>query len=67
MLTANGIDKAGGYCISSSALVLKDTLYERFGLYSQNPYDHTRHWRIKVITSKQQLTTLKSAHEVFIG
>jgi hypothetical protein len=55
--------------------LLKDTLYERFGLHSQNPYDQTsriawpcagRHWYDKVITSKQQVTALKSAHKVFI-
>ena len=28
---------------------------------------NARHWRNKVITSNQQVTTLKSAHAVFIG
>jgi hypothetical protein len=28
---------------------------------------NARQWRIRVITSKQQVTTLKSPHKVFIG
>lgn len=47
-------------------IVLKETLHERFGLHSQPHMINARHWH-KAVTSKQQVTTVKSAHMVFIG